>query len=75
MIKPKKYRFFYHYYRQYDCMSIHYKGACTRVDSVVCEAKNETKRNKTQPRLVIQGFSSNVKIVKRGKETVAIIEK
>jgi hypothetical protein len=56
----KKYRVFYHYYRQYDCMSVHWKGQCYRVEQVECNVPTETKRNKRQPRLVIQGFAKEV---------------
>lgn len=58
----KKYRYFYHYYRQYDCLSVHWKGQCHKVDSVkVFNVSEETKRNKRQPRLVIQGFAKEIK--------------
>lgn len=58
----KKYRFFYHFYRKYNCMSVHYRGTCYRTPNVVCRAEAETKWNKTQPRLVIQGFSSGIEV-------------
>ena len=58
----KKYRFFYHYYRQYNCMSLHFKGKCYKTDNVICKVDSETKWNKTQPNLVIRGFVSNINI-------------
>lgn len=58
----KKYRFFYHYYRQYKCMSVHYRGKCYKTDNVICNVSSETKWNKTQPNLVIQGWASDIKI-------------
>jgi hypothetical protein len=56
----KKRRFFYHYYRQYDCMSVHWNGQCHRVESVECQVPTETKRNNRQPKLVIRGFAKEV---------------
>ena len=35
-MKNKKYRFFYHYYRQYKCMSVHFRGKCYKTDNVEC---------------------------------------
>lgn len=59
----KKYRFFFHYYKQYKCLSLHYKKQCIRVDNVICNVPIETKWNKTQPNLVLRGFASSVEIV------------
>lgn len=56
----KKYRFFYHYFRQKRKMSIHWRGSCTVVRDVQCNVPCETKFNKRQPFLVMQGFASNV---------------
>ena len=61
-MKKKKYRFFYHYYRQYKCMSVHYRGKCYKTDNVICNVSSETKWNKTQPNLVIQGWASDIKV-------------
>lgn len=58
----KKYRFFYHYFRQKKCMSIHFKGVCTPVEHVICKASCETQWRKTQPYLVMRGFASSVEI-------------
>lgn len=62
----KKYRFFYHYYRQYGCMSIHFKNTCYKVDDVICEVPCETKWSKTQPNLRMIGFATEIEI-KNGK--------
>jgi hypothetical protein len=43
-------------------MSIHFKDQCRVVDNVVCEVPCETKYNKRQPRLVMQGFAAQVDI-------------
>ena len=58
----KKYRFFFHYYKRYKCMSIHYKGTCLRANDIVCNVPIETKWNKTQPNLVMRGFAESVEI-------------
>ncbi len=59
-----KWRFFYHWRKCDDRMSIHFRGACMPCDDVKTDGvKTETKRNKRQPRLVIQGFAKNVRIV------------
>jgi hypothetical protein len=65
----KKYRFFYHYYKQKKKMSVHFKNSCTIVDDVVCKVPCETKWNKTQPQLVMRGFASNIEV----KNNVAYI--
>lgn len=56
----KKYRFFYHYRRQDGLMSVHFRKKCTPIRDVECRVKSETKRNKEQPRLVIQGFATDI---------------
>lgn len=56
----KLYRFFYHYRRSDKKMSIHFKNQCIPVDDVVCLVSCETKRNKIQPFLVLQGFCKEV---------------
>lgn len=58
----KKYRFSIHWYRQYDCWSIHYRGMCHKVLSIKCELPFETKINSYQPKGVVQGFASDVSI-------------
>jgi len=58
----KKYRFFYHYYKQYNEMSVHFRNKCYRTKNVVCNDNSETKWNKRQPMLVVQGFCKDIKI-------------
>jgi hypothetical protein len=43
-------------------MSVHYKNQCIPCDDVICNVPCETKRNKIQPFLVLQGFAKEVKI-------------
>jgi hypothetical protein len=58
----KKYRFFYHYNKQAKKMSVHFKGVCHIVTNITCYAIANTKYNKRQPYLVMQGMSSSVVI-------------
>ena len=62
-VYPKKYRFFYHYFKAKKKMSVHFRGQCSVVDNVVCDVACETKWNSRQPRLVMQGFAESVDIV------------
>lgn len=68
-VDNRKYRFFYHYYKQKGRMSVHFKNACSVVDNIICQVPCETKWNARQPNLVMQGFCSNVII----KDDVATI--
>jgi len=43
-------------------MTVHYKGKCIPCVNVKCNVPIETKRNKQQPLLVMQGFSESVDI-------------
>lgn len=44
-------------------MTVHYRKKCYPVDGVICLAACESKWNKTQPRLVMQGFAESVVII------------
>lgn len=59
----KKYRFFYHYFKQKKRMSVHFRGKCTVVDDIICKMPCETKWKKTQPQLIMQGYAHEVAIV------------
>ena len=59
----KTYRFFYHYYKQKNKMSIHFRKTCTIVDNIECKVLCETKWNKIQPYLVMQGFCSKITFI------------
>jgi hypothetical protein len=58
-IKGKR-RFFFHYRKQTNTMTIHWKKECLQAKEIKCSVPVETKWNKIQPRLVIQGFASEV---------------
>ncbi len=55
-------RFFYHYYRQKDRWSVHYRGKCYVVDDLTCLAPAEGWKNDRQPRRVMRGFARKVEI-------------
>lgn len=58
----KNYRFFFHYRRQTKGMTVHFRGTCIPVTDIECRVKCETKRNKNQPYLVLQGFCKKVEV-------------
>jgi len=41
-------------------MTVHFRGQCIPITDVECKVRCETKRNKTQPYLVLQGYCSDV---------------
>ena len=55
-------RFFYHYRRATNGMTVHFKKQCLLCKDVICLVPTETKWNKTQPMLVVQGFASSVRM-------------
>lgn len=57
---PKPRRFFYHYRKQDKKMSVHFQGQCIPCDNVVCYERSDTKWNKRQPYLVMEGYTTNV---------------
>jgi hypothetical protein len=62
MIKTK--RFFFHFNKPASQkagtpkMTVHYGKTCFIVDKIICNVPTESKINKTQPRIVIQGFAN-----------------
>ena len=65
----KKYRFFYHFYKQKKCMTVHFRGQCIPVKDVECLVACETKWGTKQPFLVMQGFASEI-VIKNGKAII-----
>lgn len=55
-------RFFYHYRRSTKGMTVHYRGQCIPCKDIVCNVPTETKWNRQQPMLVIQGFAKSVEV-------------
>lgn len=64
------YRFFFHYYRGKKMMSVHFRGKCYITKFIRCTVPCETKWNKRQPYLVMQGFASHII---HGDDTIFII--
>lgn len=62
MGKVRKYRFFYHYNKWNGGMTVHYRGACNPCIDVKCLVPSETKWNRFQPKLVMQGFAEKIEI-------------
>jgi hypothetical protein len=62
MKTEKQYRFFYHYFKQKGVMSVHFRNKCYVTDKVYCWVPCETKWNKRQPRLVMQGFAERIEL-------------
>jgi hypothetical protein len=67
------YRFFYHYNKQAKCLTVHFKGACLPTDDLVCDVPTQSKHNKRQPRVVIQGWATGVTISEENGRRVARI--
>lgn len=59
-----KYRFFFHYRKSTGGMTVHFRGKCYPCKDVVCEVLCATKYNKTQPKLVMQGWAQEISILK-----------
>lgn len=64
----KSYRFFFHYNKPesrksgIDKLTLHYRGQCHIVEKITCGVPTETKNNKSQPRIVVQGLCLGVDI-------------
>lgn len=56
----RKYRFFYHYRHATKSLTVHFRGKCYSCQDVQCEAPTESKWNKTQPTLVMQGYCNSI---------------
>ena len=63
------YRFFYHYHKQRNGMTVHFRGKCMPCKDVTCNVPCETKWNEQQPRLVMRGFCKEV-VVENGRATI-----
>ena len=61
-VSQKPRRFCYHWRKCDGRMTVHYRDRCLVVDNVTCKAVCHSKRNKRQPRLVMQGYTNRVTI-------------
>lgn len=41
-------------------MTVHYRGKCYIAKNIICEPETQTKWNKIQPHIVLQGWCSNI---------------
>lgn len=57
----KKYRFFLHYNKPHNAVTVHFRGKCLIAKDVACHVPTFSKFNKSQPRFVMQGFANLVK--------------
>ena len=62
-IWSKPHSFFYHYYKQYKCMSLHIDKTCYKTKNIECKVPCETKWNKTAPNLVMKGKAVQIEIL------------
>lgn len=56
----KQYRFFFHYRRSTNGMTVHFRGKCYPTKNVECKVQVETKYSQTQPRLVLRGYCKEI---------------
>lgn len=61
-MEHKKWRFFFHYRRSTGGMTVHFRGKCYPCKQVHCFRPTETKYNKIQPFLVMQGYAEEVEV-------------
>lgn len=59
---PKQHRFFFHYNKPKNLMTVHYRGECYTVKHIKCGVPVETKWNTTQPRIVMRGWCNGIQI-------------
>lgn len=65
----KEFRFFYHYNKANGKMTVHFRKRCYIVDNIACFRDTFTKWNKSQPRIVMQGWAEKV-IISRDKTAI-----
>lgn len=59
-MKPR--RFFFHFRKQTGEMTLHWNKQCIPIKDIVCNVPVETKWNKQQPRIVLQGWATSVEV-------------
>lgn len=57
----RRYKFFFHYNKQKDAITIHYRGKCHSAIKLTCYTNCFSKFNKRQPRLVMWGYADTLK--------------
>jgi hypothetical protein len=56
-------RFFFHFRKSTGDLTLHWNKQCIPIKDIECRVPLETKWNKQQPKIVLQGFAKEVKIV------------
>ena len=69
-----KYRFFYHYFKQKDKWSVHFRGRCYVVDDLECQVPAEGHKQSRQPRRIIRGYAKTVLIFTHDNNKKAVIQ-
>jgi hypothetical protein len=59
-MKPR--RFFFHFRKQTGELTLHWNKQCIPVKDIICNVPVETKWNKQQPHVVLQGWARSVEI-------------
>ena len=59
-MEGKKYRFFYHYNKHNKALTLHFRNICYVSKNILCNVSCESKWNKKQPMLTMQGFCSKI---------------
>ena len=59
-MKNVKYRFYYHWVRQTNKWSVHFKNKCVHAKHIKCNVPCESKINNAQPLRVMRGFAESV---------------
>jgi hypothetical protein len=56
-----RWRFFFHYYKQKDMWSVHFRGSCAVVDEITCLVPCQGHKQARQPRRIMRGFAKEVR--------------
>lgn len=66
----RKKRFFFHFRKSTGNLTLHWNKQCIPINNVECKVSVETKWNKQQPRVVLQGWATEIKIDEQLKATI-----
>ena len=60
--KDTQRRFFYHWVKQKDWWSVHFKNKCIHRPNLVCNVPAETHNQKSQPVRVMRGWANEIEV-------------
>ena len=75
-----KRRVFFHYNKpesrrqDQNVLTVHWKGECIPVNSIVCQVPTETHDRNSQPRCVVRGWAETVSIEEKDLKKIATIK-